>query len=217
MRACKGLARLRAMVSRTIVDSVQTVEGPPQDVRAIEEELAALRARLPGVIVQRYLDRRPRVADDAYVAPGAALVGDVTLRAGVSVWFGCVLRGDVNRIEIGERSNLQDGTVVHLGDEDPTIVGEEVVVGHRAVIHGCTIGGGTLVGIQATILDGVRIGEGCVIGAGTLIPAGREIPARSLVLGMPGRVVRTLTAADEEFHRRLAGKYVRLAHNHRVG
>lgn len=205
------------MVSRTIVDSVQIVEGPPQDVQAIEQELAALRARLPGVIVQRYLDRRPRVADDAYVAPGAALVGDVTLRAGVSVWFGCVLRGDVNRIEIGERSNVQDGTVVHLGDEDPTIVGEEVVVGHRAVIHGCTIGGGTLVGIQATILDGVRIGEGCVIGAGTLIPAGREIPARSLVLGMPGKVVRTLTAADEEFHRRLAGKYVRLANNHRVG
>lgn len=205
------------MASRTVVDSVRTVEGPPAHLEALQAELLALRERLPGVIVERYLDRVPRVAADAFVAPGAAIVGDVTLGPEVSVWFGCVLRGDVNRIEIGARSNLQDGTVVHLGDDDPTIVGEEVVVGHRAVIHGCTIGGGTLVGIQATILDGVRIGEGCVIGAGALIPAGREIPAHSLVLGAPGKVVRTLTAADEDFHRRLAGKYTRLAHNYRVG
>lgn len=205
------------MASRTIVDSVPTVEGPPERLDALEAELRALRERLPGAIVERYLDRVPRVGEPVFVAPGAVLVGDVTLHAHASIWFGCVLRGDVNRIIIGERSNLQDGTVVHLGDDDPTILGEEVVVGHRAVIHGCTIGGGTLVGIQATILDGVRIGEGCVIGAGTLIPAGREIPPHSLVLGTPGKIVRTLTAADEEFHRRLAGKYTRLAHNYRVG
>lgn len=205
------------MASRTIVDSVQTVAGPPERLAELEAELAALRGRLPGAIVGRYLDRVPRVGEAVFVAPGAVLVGDVTLGDEVSVWFGCVLRGDVNRIVIGQRSNLQDGTVVHLGDDDPTIVGEEVVVGHRAVIHGCTIGGGTLVGIQATILDGVTIGEGSVIGAGTLIPAGREIPPHSLVLGVPGKVVRTLTAADEGFHRRLAGKYTRLAHNYRVG
>ncbi|MCX4242904.1 gamma carbonic anhydrase family protein [Paraliomyxa miuraensis] len=205
------------MASRTVVDSVPMVAGPPDGLEALEARLVALRERWPGVIVGRYLDRVPHVADDAWVAPGAALVGDVRLGAKVSVWFGCVLRGDVNRIEIGAHSNLQDGTVVHLGDDDPTIVGEEVVVGHRAVIHGCTIGGGTLVGIQATILDGVKIGEGCVIGAGALIPAGREIPPRSLVLGTPGKIVRTLTAADEDFHRKLAGKYVRLAHNYRVG
>jgi gamma-carbonic anhydrase len=205
------------MASRTVVDSVPTVEGPPEHVEALEAELRALRGRLPGVIVLRYREQVPRVDDSVFVAPGAVLVGDVTLRAHASVWFGCVLRGDVNRIVIGERSNLQDGTVVHLGDDDPTIVGEEVVVGHRAVLHGCTIGGGTLVGIQATILDGVKIGEGCVIGAGTLIPAGREIPARSLVLGTPGKIIRTLTAADEAFHRSLAGKYTRLAHNYRVG
>lgn len=213
---CKGLLS-SAMASRTIVDSVPMVEGPPDGLQSLEAELEALRERLPGVIFGRYLDRVPRVADDAFVAPGAAVVGDVTLGSKVSVWFGCVLRGDVNRIEIRAHSNLQDGTVVHLGDDDPTIVGEEVVVGHRAVIHGCTIGGGTLVGIQATILDGVKIGEGCVIGAGTLIPAGREIPPRSLVLGTPGKIIRTLTAADEDFHRRLAGKYTRIAHNYRVG
>lgn len=214
-----GLAwyRVASMASRTIVDSVQTVAGPPERLAELEAELAVLRGRLPGAIVARYLDRVPTVGEHVFVAPGAAIIGDVTLGAHVSVWFGCVLRGDVNRIVVGERSNLQDGTVVHLGDDDPTIVGEEVVVGHRAVIHGCTIGGGTLVGIQATILDGVKIGEGCVIGAGALIPAGREIPPHSLVLGAPAKVVRTLTAADEEFHRRLAGKYTRLAHNYRVG
>ena len=206
-----------SMASRTVADSVERVEGPPADHAALEAELSRLRARLPGVIVERYLDAVPRVAEDAFVAAGVALVGQVRLGAAVSVWFGSVLRADVNRIEIREGSNLQDGTVVHLGDEDPTIVGEEVVVGHRAVLHGCTIGGGTLVGIQATILDGVKVGEGCVIGAGSLIPAGRVIPPRSLVLGTPGKVVRTLSASDEDFHRRLAGKYTRLAHNYRVG
>ncbi|MCA9653580.1 MAG: gamma carbonic anhydrase family protein [Myxococcales bacterium] len=205
------------MASRTVVDSVDLVAGPPADLEALEAELAELRRRLPGAIVGRYLGRIPQVAADAFVAPGAAIVGDVRLGPKVSVWFGCVLRGDVNHIEVRERSNLQDGTVVHLGDDDPTLVGEEVVVGHRAVIHGCTIGGGTLVGIGATLLDGVKVGEGSIIGAGTLVPAGREIPPHSLVLGMPGKVVRTLTASDEQLHRRLAGKYTRLAHNYRVG
>lgn len=205
------------MASRTVVDSVPRVSAPPENLPAVEQAIAALRERLPGAHVQRYLDKVPRVGADVFVAPGAAIIGDVDLRDRVSVWFGCVLRGDVNRIEIREGSNLQDGTVVHLGDVDPTLVAEDVVVGHRAVIHGCTIGGGTLVGIQATILDGVKVGEGCVIGAGSLIPAGREIPPHSLVLGTPGKVVRTLTAADEEFHRSLAAKYTRLAHNYLVG
>ncbi|MEM7159830.1 MAG: gamma carbonic anhydrase family protein [Myxococcota bacterium] len=205
------------MASRTVVDSVAKVEGPPAQREALEQHLAALRERSPGAIIGRYLDRVPQIAEDAFVAAGAVVMGDVELRSKTSVWFGCVLRGDVNRIEIREGSNLQDGTVVHLGDEDGTFVGEDVVVGHRAVIHGCTIGGGTLVGIQATVLDGVTIGEGCIIGAGTLVPAGREIPPHSLVLGTPGKIVRTLSASDEDFHRRLAGKYTRLAHNYRVG
>ena len=198
------------MASRTVVDSVAKVQGPPENLGALEQRLEQLRARLPGAIVGRYLDQVPQIAEDAFVAPGAVVVGNVELRSKTSVWFGCVLRGDVNRIEIREGSNIQDGTVVHLGDEDGTFVGEDVVVGHRAVIHGCTIGGGTLVG-------GVKIGEGCIIGAGTLVPAGREIPPHSLVLGTPGKIVRTLTASDEDFHRRLAGKYTRLAHNYRVG
>ena len=128
-----------------------------------------------------------------------------------------MLRGDVSHIEIHERTNIQDGSVIHLGDDDPTIVGEEVVVGHRAVLHGCRVEGGCLIGIQATILDGAVIGHGSVIGSAALVTPGTRIPPRSLVLGVPGRVVRTLTSADEKFHRKLAGKYIRLAHNYQNG
>lgn len=205
------------MPKRTIVDSVEITSGPPADLEELERALFRLRTEFPGAILERYLDRVPRVGERVRIAPGAAVVGEVSLGDDVSIRYGCVLRGDVNRIEIGHRSNLQDGTVVHLGDQDPTIVGEEVVVGHRAVLHGCTVGSGTLVGIQSTILDGARIGEGSIIGSGALVTAGAEIPPRSLVLGMPGKVVRTLTAEDEAFHRQLAGKYVRLQTNYRVG
>jgi len=205
------------MVSRTVVDSVARVDGPPDGVDSLRDRLDQLRARHPGATIERYLDRLPVTAERCFVAPTAVLVGDVRLAQDVSIWFSCVLRGDVNTIEIRERSNIQDGAVVHLGDDDPTFVAEEVVVGHRAVVHGCRIGGGTLVGIQATILDGAVIGEGCVVGAGALVTAGTVIPPRSLVLGTPAKVIRTLTAADETFHRGLAGKYTRLAHNYRVG
>ncbi|HET6582723.1 MAG TPA: gamma carbonic anhydrase family protein [Nannocystaceae bacterium] len=205
------------MTSRTVAESVVRVDGPPVDLDRLQRELETLRGRCPGAIFERYLGAVPRVAATAFVAPGAAIVGDVELGDDTSVWFGCVLRGDVARIVVRERSNVQDGSVLHVGDLDPTIVGEEVVIGHRAVVHGCTIGGGTLVGIQSTILDGARIGEGCIIGSCALVTAGAQIPAHSLVLGIPGKVVRTLTAADEAFHRALAGKYTRLAHNHRLG
>ncbi|MCR9160946.1 MAG: gamma carbonic anhydrase family protein [Nannocystaceae bacterium] len=205
------------MASRTVVDSIERVDGPPPNVEALESELEALAARHPGVVLRRYLGRVPSIDPTAYLAPTAALIGDVTIGARASVWYGCVLRADVNRIVVGEGSNLQDGTVVHLGDNDPTIIDAEVVVGHRAVVHGCTIGGGTLVGIQSSILDGAVIGEGSIIGSGAVVTAGTKVPPRSLVLGIPGKVVRTLTAADEAFHRKLAGKYVRLSHNHREG
>ncbi len=205
------------MASRTVVDSVEIVTGPPRDVAAIEAQIAALRLRFPGAILERYLDRVPRVGERVRIAAGAAVVGAVTLADDVSVWYGCVLRADVNRIEVRERSNLQDGAVVHLGDHSGTFVAEEVVIGHRAVIHGCRIGGGTLVGIQATILDDAVIGEGCVIGSCALVTAGTIVPPHSLVVGVPGKVVKTLTAEDEAFHRRLAGKYTRLSHNYREG
>lgn len=205
------------MASRTIVDSVPRVVGPPDNAEELEDELDLLRDRFPGAIFQRYLDKIPAIGSFVHVAPGASVVGDVALWDDVSVWYGCILRADVNRIEVHERTNIQDGAVVHLGDLDPTIIGEEVVVGHRAVLHGCRIEGGCLVGIQATVLDGAEIGHGSVIGSGALVTAGTKIPAHSLVLGVPGKVVKTLTAADEDHHRKLAGKYIRLAHNYREG
>lgn len=205
------------MASRTIVDSVVRVEARPKNLEQLEHELSQLRARFPGAIVSRYLEHIPSIAERVYVAPGASLIGAVTLAEDVSIWHGSVLRADINRIEVRERSNIQDGSVIHLGDNDGTFIAEEVVVGHRVVLHGCHIEAGCLIGIGATILDGVRIGQGSVVGAGALVPAGTNIPAHSLVLGMPAKVVRQLTASDEEAHRKLALKYTRLHHNYRVG
>ncbi len=205
------------MASRTIAHSVAKVSRPPQNLAELERVLDQLRRRFPGAVFERYLDKVPTVATGAYIAPTAALIGDVTIGEDASVWYGCVLRGDVNRIELGARSNLQDGTVVHLGDRDPTIIGEDVVVGHRAVLHGCTIGARTLVGIQSTILDGVELGHGSVVGSCALVTAGQKIPPRSLLLGVPAKIRKTLAADDEDFHRELAGKYTRLVHNYRFG
>jgi carbonic anhydrase/acetyltransferase-like protein (isoleucine patch superfamily) len=205
------------VVVRTIADSVPRVDAPPVDVADLEGELGRLRDRFPGVVFDRYLESLPAIGERVHIAPGAAIVGAVELADDVSIWYGAILRGDVNRVRIGARSNLQDGVVVHLGDRDPTVVGEDVVVGHRAVLHGCHIESDCLIGIQSTILDGARIGTGSVVGAGALVTAGSEIPPRSLVLGTPGKVVRTLSPSDAEFHRELAAKYVRLAHNHRRG
>ena len=193
------------------------VSGPSPGLGALQERLKELRSRQPGALIERYLDQLPVFGKRVYIAPGAAIVGDVELGDEVSVWYGCVLRGDVNRIEIGARSNVQDGAVIHVGDHDGVRIAEEVVIGHRAVVHGAVIGGGTLIGAQATILDGAVIGEGSVIGAAALVTAGTTIPPRSLVLGVPGKVVKRLKSADEAFHRSLAGKYTRLAHNYRVG
>jgi gamma-carbonic anhydrase len=205
------------MASRTIVDSVARVDGPPSQLCALESRLEALGQAHRGAIFMRYLDAVPEVDATAFVAPGAVIVGSVQLAAQTSVWFGCVLRADVNRIEVRARANLQDGVVVHLGDDDPTLVDEDVVVGHRAVIHGCSIGAGTLVGVGATILDGARIGEGSVIGACALVTAGIQIPPHSLVVGVPGKVVKRIAASEQDVHRRLAAKYTRLAHNYRHG
>lgn len=205
------------MAVRTVADSVIPVSDRHPDADALERQLELLRVRFPGAILVRYLDRVPTIGPDVHVAPGAALVGDVRLAASSSVWYGCVLRADLNSISVGARSNVQDGTVIHLGDDDPTLIGEDVVIGHRAVVHGCTVEDGCLIGIQATILDGAVIGRGSVVGAGALVTAGVKIPPRSLVLGAPAKVVKTLGEDAEDFHRRLAAKYTRLQHNHRTG
>jgi len=135
----------------------------------------------------------PRVHPTAYIDDSAQVIGDVEIGEESSVWMCVVIRGDVNRIRIGRRSNLQDGTIVHvMKDTHPTIIGDDVTVGHAAVVHGCTIEDRCLIGMGAILLNGVRVGTGSIIAAGTLLPEGTEVPPRSLVMGSPGKVKRAL-------------------------
>ncbi len=131
-----------------------------------------------------------------WIAPNAVVLGKVKLEDDASVWFGAILRGDNELITVGARSNVQDGCVLHTDPGFPLTIGEDCTVGHMAMLHGCTIGRGSLVGIGSIIMNGATVGEECVIGAGALIPEGKEIPARSMVLGSPGKIVRQIS--DEE-------------------
>ena len=137
---------------------------------------------------------RPSLAEDTWVAPDAQVVGKVVLGAAASVWFGAVLRGDNEEIRVGRGSNVQEACVLHTDMGFPLTIGADCTIGHRAMLHGCTIGDGTLVGMGATILNGARIGRGCLIGSCALITEGKEIPDGSLVMGAPGKVVRVLDA-----------------------
>lgn len=136
----------------------------------------------------------PDLHPDTWVAPDANLIGKVTLGQGASVWFGATLRGDNERITIGAGSNVQENCVLHTDMGYPLTIGENCTIGHKAILHGCIIGDGTLIGMGATILNGAKIGVGCLIGAGALITEGKEIPDGSLVMGAPGRIIRVLDA-----------------------
>jgi carbonic anhydrase/acetyltransferase-like protein (isoleucine patch superfamily) len=163
----------------------------------------------------RYLDQQPNIHDSAFVAPGAQVIGDVTLAEESSVWFQAVLRGDINRIVIGPRSNVQDGAVVHLADDYGTFVGELVTVGHKAILHACTIADEVLVGMGAIVLDGAEIGARTIIGASALVTGGTKIPPGSLVLGSPAKVVRTLSLEEQAGIKIWAEKYVALSRAYR--
>lgn len=142
--------------------------------------------------------RRPQIHPDAYVFETATLIGDVRMAPESSIWPGAILRGDNEALIIGEGSNVQDGSVLHTDEGYPLRIGKFVTIGHQVMLHGCEIGDGSLIGMQAIILNGARIGRNCLIGAGALIGEGKEIPDNSLVIGRPGKVVRTLTEADLE-------------------
>ncbi len=150
----------------------------------------------------------PRLGGDNWIAPDARVIGHVTLGEGASVWFGAVVRGDNETIAIGARSNIQDGSVLHSDPGSPLALGEGVTVGHKAVLHGCTIGDNSLVGIGAIILNRAVIGRDSIVGAGALVPEGKVFPDGVLVLGSPARVVRGLTPEQIEGLRRSAEHYV---------
>ncbi len=198
-----------------ISSSVTAVTERLHDADELDAKLAKLRELCPRAQIDRYLRALPSFGERAVVFPGAAVVGDVRLGDDVSIWYGAVVRGDLSPITIGARTNIQDGTVIHVADDNGCEIGEDTIVGHRAMLHACRIEAGCLIGMQSTILDGAVIGHGSVVGAGALVTSRTVIPPRSLVLGAPARVVRTLEEKDEGFHRAMAQKYVRLKENYR--
>jgi len=164
--------------------------------------------------LKRFLHAKPQIAEAAFVASNATLIGDVRLGRDSSVFYGAVLRGDIETIRIGEGTNVQDGCIIHLADNLGATVGAYCTVGHAAVIHACTIGDLCLVGMKAVILDGAEIGDECLIGAGALVTSPTKIPPRSLVLGSPAKVVRQLTEAEILFLRASADKYITVSRAH---
>jgi carbonic anhydrase/acetyltransferase-like protein (isoleucine patch superfamily) len=159
----------------------------------------------------------PRIADTAWVADSAVVIGNVELAEEASVWFGAVLRGDTETLTIGRRSNVQDGSVLHADHGFPLVLGEGVTVGHQVMLHGCRIGDGSLVGIQAVVLNGARIGRHCLVAAGAVVTEGKEFPDGSLIMGAPARVVRPLTPEQIDGLKESAQHYVDNARRYRDG
>jgi carbonic anhydrase/acetyltransferase-like protein (isoleucine patch superfamily) len=158
--------------------------------------------------IHPFQEHTPVLAEGAWIAPGAHVAGRVTLGRDVSIWYNAVLRADINTIVIGDRSNIQDNAVIHLADNYGVVLGEDVVVGHSAILHACTIGNNVLVGMGSIVMDGAEIGDDCVIAAGALVPPGKKIPAGSLVVGSPGKVARETTQAERDSNRAMARKYI---------
>jgi carbonic anhydrase/acetyltransferase-like protein (isoleucine patch superfamily) len=161
--------------------------------------------------------RPPAIHPTAFIASTAAVMGDVTLGEEVSVWYGAVLRGDMAPIIVGSQSNIQDGTIVHVDTGVPCTIGQRVGVGHRVILHGCTVGDDCLIAMGSVLLNGVTIGGGSVVAAGAVVPEGMQVPAGSLVMGVPGRIVRAVDATLSERATATWRHYVKEARAHREG
>ncbi len=162
-------------------------------------------------------DESPRIADSAWVADSAQVIGNVELAEDASVWFGAVLRGDGEPIRIGRGVNIQDGTVIHADPGFPVTLARNVSVGHQVMLHGCTVGENSLIGIQAVLLNGAKIGRNCLVGAGALVTEGKEFPDGSLIVGSPAKVVRPLTPEQIVGLQRIAEHYIENAKRFRKG
>ncbi|KAJ9443463.1 hypothetical protein DIPPA_08868 [Diplonema papillatum] len=178
----------------------------------------AAKAALRGALARRGIcyalgDKKPTREEDTWVAPNAAVIGMVTMKKGSSVWFNATVRGDMEQIVIGEGTNVQDGAVVHADKGVPTTIGKNVTVGHMAMLHGCTIGDGCLIGIGAVVLNKSVIGEGCLVGANAFIPEGKVFPPNSLIIGSPAKVVKELTPVQAAMLKGSAPHYVRNQRN----
>ena len=151
-------------------------------------------------MIRDFGDTRPRIAPSVFLAEDVVVIGDVEIGADASIWYGCVLRGDVGPLRIGAATNIQEGTILHCAPgREPTVLGPWVTVGHGVVLHGCSVGAASLVGMRATLLDGVVVGKECIIGAGSLLPPGMVVPDRTLVTGSPAKFSRRVTDEDVEW------------------
>ncbi len=165
--------------------------------------------------LEEFLSKSPSVHETAFIAKGASVIGDVRMAENSSIWYSSVARADINYIEIGEGSNVQDCTCIHLSDDFPAIIGKYCTIGHSAVIHACTIGNEVLVGMGAIILDGAKIGNQCIIGANSLVPQNMVIPDGSMVLGTPGKIVKILSPESRSKLKEWATKYITVSNAHR--
>jgi carbonic anhydrase/acetyltransferase-like protein (isoleucine patch superfamily) len=162
-------------------------------------------------------EHRPLLAEGAWVADSAQVIGRVELAEDASVWFGAILRGDNEAMRIGRNTNVQDGSMLHSDPGSPLTLGDNVTIGHQVMLHGCTVGDGSLVGIKAVVLNGAKIGRNCLVGAGALVTEGKEFPDGSMILGSPAKVVRQLTPEQIENMQRAVGHYVSNARRYAAG
>lgn len=176
-----------------------------------QERIAAFAGRFPGAIILPYEGHWPDIHETAFVAPGAVVIGRVSLGEEVSVWFNTTLRGDIAPITVGDRSNVQDGTVVHVNEDAPTVIGEDVTIGHSALVHGTTIGDGTMIGMGAIVLSYSRIGARAVIAAGALIAERTEVPDGAVMMGIPARQRQELDQEQQERIGAIGGRYVQVS------
>ncbi|WP_459128892.1 gamma carbonic anhydrase family protein [Guggenheimella bovis] len=165
-------------------------------------------------MILKYLNKEPILSEEAFVAPDATVIGDVEIEKDASIWFQAVIRGDEEPIRIGEGSNIQDLTMVHVSKDFPTTIGRYVTVGHAAIVHGCEIGDYTLIGMGATVLDGAKIGNHCIIGANSLVSQNKVIPDGSMVYGSPAKVIRSLSEEEIRFLEEHAKEYIDLSKNY---
>jgi carbonic anhydrase/acetyltransferase-like protein (isoleucine patch superfamily) len=161
--------------------------------------------------IHAFRDYHPQIDPTAYIADDAQVIGNVILGPNVSVWFNAVLRGDNDRIVVGAGSNIQDGSIIHVDEGVPCIIGAGVVMGHRAILHGCQVGEECLIGMGAIVLNQAHLGPGCIVGAGAVVPEGKVFPPRALLLGVPAKVVRVVTDQELINIRASAARYARLA------
>jgi carbonic anhydrase/acetyltransferase-like protein (isoleucine patch superfamily) len=167
-------------------------------------------------VIRPFGGKNPLVDETAFVAPSAAVIGDVTIGARSTIWYGAVLRGDVEKIRVGSETSIQDNTVIHVDSSGfSTVVGDRVTVGHSVVLHGCRVGDNALIGIGSIVLNGAEVGEGAMVGAGSLVTPGTKIPPGMLALGSPARVKRPLTEEEKRHVQAGVENYIRLGREHR--